>query len=63
MVYSISQIQIKSFISSNSITDEDGFVRITITPGAYEIEAQDKDIKRNIFGEDHFTEANYPFKI
>ena len=46
-----------------SITDEDGFIKITIPPGAYEIEAVDKELKRIIIGEDHFTEANYPFKI
>ena len=46
-----------------SITDENGFVQIVIPPGAYEIEALDKELKRIIFGEDHFTDANYPFKI
>ena len=29
-----------------SITDEDGFVRITIPPGAYKIEALDKELQR-----------------
>ena len=46
-----------------SITDGGGFVQIIMPPGAYEIEALDKEIKRIIIGEDHFTEANYPFKI
>ena len=46
-----------------SITDENGFVQITIKPGAYEIEALDKELKRVIISENHFTEANYPFKI
>ena len=46
-----------------SITDEDGFIQITIPPGAYEREALDKEIKRIVIGEDHYTEANYPFKI
>ena len=46
-----------------SITDEDGFVQITIPPGAYEIEALDKEIKRIVIGEDHYTEANCQFKI
>ena len=46
-----------------SITDEDGFVQIIILPGAYEIEALDKEIKGIVIGEDHYTEANYPFKI
>ena len=51
------------FYFMKSITNEDGFVQITILPGAYEIEALDKALKRIIIGEDCFTEANYPFKI
>ena len=51
------------FYFKKSITDEDGFVQITIPPGACEIEALDKEIKRFVIGEDHYTEPNYPFKI
>ena len=51
------------FYFMRSITDEDGSVQITTPPGAYEIEAPDKEIKGIIIGEDHFREANYPFKI
>ena len=46
-----------------SITDEDGFVQITIPPGAYEIEALNNEIKRIIIVEEHYTEANYPYRI
>ena len=46
-----------------TITNEDGFLQITIPPGDYEIEALDKEIKRIIIDEEHYTEANYPFKI
>ena len=46
-----------------SITNENGFVQITIPPGAYEIEALDNELKRINIDEDRFTEANYPFKI
>ena len=46
-----------------SITDEDGFVQITIPSGAYETEALNNKIKRIIIDEEHYTEANYPFKI
>ena len=45
-----------------SITDENGFVQITIPPGAYEIEALNKEIKRTVNDEDHCKEAYYPFK-
>ena len=53
----------KKFYFMISITDEDGFVQITIPPGAYEIEAIDKKLKKIIIGEDLFAEAKYPFKI
>ena len=51
------------FYFMKSITDEDGFIQITIPPGAYEIESLNKEIKRLIIDEEHFTEANYPFTI
>ena len=51
------------FYFMKSITDEDSFVQITIPPGAYERKALDKEMKRIVVGEDHYTEANYPFKI
>ena len=46
-----------------SITGEDGFIQITIPPGAYEKESLNNEIKRIIIDEAHFTEANYPFTI
>ena len=46
-----------------SITDENGFVQINIPRGIYEIEALDKELPRILISENHFTEANYPFKI
>ena len=51
------------FYFKKTISDEDGFIQITIPPGAYEMEALDKEVRRNIIAEGHFTEANYPFKI
>ena len=47
----------------NSITDEDGYIQITIPPGADEIESMNNEIKRIFIEEDHYTEANYPFTI
>ena len=49
------------FMKSN--TDEDGFIRMTTPPGAYEIESLNKEIKRIFIDEGHFTEVNYPFEI
>ena len=51
------------FYFIKSITDEDGYIQITIPPGAYEIEALNNEIKRIIIDEENYTEANYPFKI
>ena len=51
------------FYFTKSISDEDGFVQITISPGAYELENLNNEIKRIIIDEEHYTEANYPFKI
>ena len=53
----------KKFYFKKTITNEDGFVQITIPPGAYEIEAVDQELKRIIISEEHYTQANYPFKI
>ena len=49
------------FYFAKSINDD--FVHINIPPGAYEIESLNDEIKRNIIDQEHFTEANYPFKI
>ena len=46
-----------------SITDEDGFVQITIPPGAYKIEILNNEVKRIFIVEGQFTEANYSFKL
>ena len=51
------------FYFMNSITDEDGFIQITIPLGAYELENLNNEIKRIIIDEEFYTEANYPFKI
>ena len=51
------------FYFKKTISDEDGFVQITIPSGPYEIEAIDKELKRIIISEEHYTQANYPFKI
>ena len=44
-----------------SITDEDDYIQISIPPGAYEIERLNKEIKKIIIDEGHFTEVNYTF--
>ena len=51
------------FYFLKSITDKDGYIQITIPPGAYELENLNNEIKRIIIDEEHYTEANYPFTI
>ena len=51
------------FYFKKTISNEDGFIKITIPPGAYEIESINNEIKRNINDEGHYTESNYPFTI
>ena len=51
------------FFFKKSISDDDGFIKITIPPGAYEIESLNNEIKRIIIDEELYTEANYPFTI
>ena len=50
------------FYFKKSLIDED-FIQIRISGGAYEIESLNNETKRIIIDEDHYTEANYPFKI
>ena len=51
-----------TFYFLKSITDDD-HIKITIPPGAYEIESLNNEIKRIIIDQEHYTEANYPFSI
>ena len=46
-----------------SITDGDYFIQITIPPGAYEIVNLNNETRRNIIGEEHFTESEYSFQL
>ena len=50
------------FYFEKNLIDED-FIQIRIPEGAYEIESLDSEIKRILIGKEHYTEANYPFKI
>ena len=52
MVFSVLRIQ-KKFFFKKTISDEDGFVQITILPGAYEMESLNNEIKPIIIDEEH----------
>ena len=49
------------FLKSN--TDENGYIQITIPPGAYEIESSNNEIKKIIIDEGLYSNSNYPFTI
>ena len=49
------------FYFKKTITIEDGFIQINISPGAYEIEFLNNEIKRIIIDESHYSENDYPF--
>ena len=61
-IFNVTNSNIK-FYFMISITDEDGYIQISIIPGAYEIESLYNEIKRIIIDEGHFTEVDYPFTI
>ena len=50
------------FYFLKSITDDD-HIKISIPPGAYEIESLNNEFKRIIIDQEHYTETNYPFNI
>ena len=52
-----------NFYFMKSLIDENGFIQITIPPGAYGIESLNNEIIWIIFDEGPFAEANYPFTI
>ena len=52
----------KKFYFKKALIDND-FIQITISPGVYEIESLDDEIKRISIDKGHYTEANYPFRI
>ena len=45
-----------------SVTDNDGFLQITIPPCVQKVESLKIEVKRIIIDEAHFTEVYYPFK-
>ena len=50
------------FYFKKAIKDDD-FIPITISPGAYEIESLNNEIKRIIIEKGHYNETSYPFII
>ena len=55
--------EINKFYFMNTSSDDDGFIKITIPPGAYEIKKLNNEIKRIIIDAEHYTETTYPFTI
>ena len=51
------------FYFTKSITNDNHYIMITISPGSYEIESLNDEIKRITFNDEYFTEDTYPFVI
>ena len=51
------------FYSMKTITDADDFNQITISPGTYETESLNNEIKRIVIDKGHYSENEYPFTI
>ena len=51
------------FYFSKSLIDDNHFTQITILQVAYELESVNKEIKRIIIDQGHFTTSDYPFLI
>ena len=51
------------FYFMKSVTDKDGYIIITIPPGAYELENLNNEIQRIIIDEEHYTKVEYAFLI
>ena len=49
------QTEVTIFYFKKTISD-DGFIQITIPPGAYEIESLNNEIKRIIIDKEYYTE-------
>ena len=49
-----------TFYLIKSITDKDGYIQVTIPPGAYGIESLNNEIKRINIEEEHYTAVDYP---
>ena len=52
---------IDQFYFAKPITDEDEFIHITISQGAYEIESLNNGTERAFIEQGQLTEADYPF--
>ena len=59
-IYNVTNKNTKFYLLK-SMTDKEGYIQITIPPGAYEIESLNNEIKRRIVDDAHYTEADYPF--
>ena len=61
-IFNVTSLNNKFYLKK-TISDDEGFIKITIPPGAYEIESLNNEIKSIVIDEEHYTEANYHFTI
>ena len=62
-IFTVTNENNKFYFLKSITDDDDDLIQIVIPQGAYEIESLDKEIKRSIIDQEHYTTVNYPFKI
>ena len=60
-IFKVTNSNIKFYFFKS--VSEDDHIQISVRPGVYEIESSNKELKRINITEEHYTQANYPFKI
>ena len=62
-IFNVTNENNKFYFLKSITDDDDDLIQIVVPQGAYEIESLDKEIKRLIIDQEHYTTVNYPFKI
>ena len=60
-IFKVTSSNDRFYFKKSLVVEE--FIQIRIPEGAFEIESLNDEITRIIIYEEHYTEANYPFKI
>ena len=62
-IFNVTNENNKFYFLKSITDDDDDLIQIVVPQGAYEIESLDREIKRLIIDQEHYTTVNYPFKI
>ena len=62
-IFNVTNKNNKLYFLKSITDDDDDIIQIVIPQGANEIESLDKEIKRLLIDQEHYTAVNYPFKV